>query len=72
VRWEQDGKLVELEDLAAKPGDSLGFQVKEDWLLIANYGETRGVQVWDTRTKKRVLSVEGASAPAFPPKPGTP
>jgi hypothetical protein len=67
VRWEQDGKLVELEDLAAKPGDSLGFQVKDEWLLIANYGESRGAQVWDTRTKKRMISVEGASAPAFWP-----
>jgi hypothetical protein len=67
VRWEQDGKLEELEGLSAKPGDWLGFQVKEEWLLISNHGESRGVQVWDTRTKKRMLSVEGASAPSFWP-----
>ncbi len=53
VRWEQDGKLVEVEGLSAKPGDALGFQVKAGWLLIANYGESRGVQVWSTRTKKQ-------------------
>jgi hypothetical protein len=70
VRWEQGGKLVELEGLTAKPGDSLGFQVKEEWLLIANYGEPRSAQVWDTRTRKQMLSLEGANAPAFWPKAG--
>jgi hypothetical protein len=69
VRWEEGGKLVELEELSAKPGDALGFQVQDEWLLIANYGESRGAQVWGTRTKKRILSVEGASAAAFWPKP---
>lgn len=72
VRWEQDGKLVELEGLAAKPGDFLGLQVKEEWLLITNFGESRGAQVWDTRTKRRMISVEGANAATFWPKPGTP
>jgi hypothetical protein len=69
VRWEQNGKLEELDGLSAKPEDRLDFQVKEEWLLITNAGESRGVQVWDTRTKKRMISVEGASAATFWPKP---
>ena len=40
--------------------------------MIANYGDPHSVQVWDTKTKERVLSAEGASAPAFWPKPGGP
>jgi hypothetical protein len=72
MRWEQDGKLVEVEGLSAKPGDFLGLQVKEEWLLVANLGESPGAQVWDTRTKKRMLSAEGANAPAFWPTAGTP
>ena len=71
MRWEEGGKLVELEGLSAQPGDSVGLQVKEEWLLIANYGESRGVQVWDTRTKKRMLSLEGANAATFWPKPAS-
>ncbi|MDY7226860.1 hypothetical protein [Hyalangium rubrum] len=68
VRWEQDGKLEELEGLSAKPDDFLSFQLQEDWLLVANFADQRMTQAWDTRTKKRVLSLEGASAPAFWPK----
>jgi len=72
VAWEQGGKLVELEGLLAKPNDFLGIQPQDALLLIANYGDPRSVQVWDTKTKERVLSAEGASAPAFWPKPGGP
>jgi hypothetical protein len=72
VAWEQEGKLVAVEGLLAKKDDFLGIQTQEALLLIANYGDPHSVQVWDSKTKERVLSVEGASAPAFWPKPGGP
>jgi hypothetical protein len=67
VAWEQQGKPVALEGLSAKPDDFLGLQLLDGWLLIANYGDPRSAQIWDTRTKERILSAEDASAPRFWP-----
>jgi hypothetical protein len=72
MRWEQDGKLVELEGLFARPDDYLDIVLQEGWLLVANYSDKRSAQVWDVRTKERIVSAEEASAPAFWPKPGGP
>ena len=72
VRWEQDGKLVELDGLMAKPDDVLDLQVQEGLLLIANDGAPRVAQIWDARTKERVLSLEEANAPIFWPPPASP
>jgi hypothetical protein len=72
VAWDQGGKPVELEGLLAKKDDFLGIQTQGNLLLIANYGDPRSAQVWDTQTKERVLSAEGANAPTFWPKPGGP
>lgn len=69
VAWEQGGKLVGLEDLWAKPGDYLDLRLQDGLLLIANYGDPHSAQVWDTKTKERVLAAEESSAPAFWPKP---
>lgn len=70
LAWEQGGKLVEVEGVLAKRDDFLGIQTEGTFLMVANYGDPHSVQVWDTKTKERVLSTEGASAPAFWPKPG--
>ncbi|WP_224361253.1 hypothetical protein [Hyalangium versicolor] len=72
IAWEQDGKLVELEGLFAKPNDYLDIVLQEGWLLVANYGDPRSAQVWDAKTKERIVSAEEASAPAFWPGPGGP
>lgn len=72
VVWEQGGKLVEVEDLMAKKDDVLDLRLQEGLLLIANYGDPRSAQVWDIRTKRLLLSVERANAPAFWPQPGKP
>ncbi len=69
VRWEQEDKLVELEGLAAEAGDSLDLSMKEDWLLIARYGDARSAQVWDTRTKKLLVTAKEAYASTFWPTP---
>jgi hypothetical protein len=70
VAWDESGKLVELEDLSAKPDDVLDLKLRDGMLLIANYGDPRSAQVWDTKTKERILSAEEANAPAFWPKSG--
>lgn len=72
LAWEQEGQLVALEGVGAKPEDWLDLKAQGEWLLIANYGMPRSVQVWNTRTRERVLSAEDANAPAFWPKPGGP
>ncbi|MDC0713449.1 hypothetical protein POL68_33605 [Stigmatella sp. ncwal1] len=72
MAWEQDGKLVPLEGLQAKEGDFLDLFLQDGALLTGIHGDTRAVQVWDTRTKERLLSVEGAVAPAFWPKASAP
>lgn len=72
LAWEKGGKLVEVEGVLAKKDDFLGIQTEGPLLMVANYGDPHSVQVWDTKTKERVLSVEGASAPSFWPKPGGP
>lgn len=63
VRWEQNEKLVELEGLKAKPGDTLVFQLRNDLLVINVLGETQTAYVFDSRTKKNLTSVTGITAP---------
>jgi hypothetical protein len=72
IAWEQEGKVVAPDGLWAKPDDFIGLRLQDEWLLIANYGTPRSAQVWNTRTRDRVIAAEDASAPAFWPKPGGP
>jgi hypothetical protein len=72
MRWEQDGRLVELEGLKGKPDDFMNLQLMDKFLLIINYGDPRSAQIWDTQTKKLVFSAEGANAAAFWPSPSKP
>lgn len=72
IAWEQEGKVVAPDGLWAKPDDFLGLELQAEWLLITNYGTPRSAQVWNTRTKERVIAAEDANAPAFWPKPGGP
>jgi hypothetical protein len=72
VRWEQDGKLVELEGLAAKEGERLGFQLRGGLLAVTVQSETSQAYVFDTRTKKNLVSVQGAESAAFWPEPSKP
>jgi hypothetical protein len=71
VRWEQDGKLVEVEGLTAKTGERLGLQLREGLLLIFVLGEEgRLAHVLDSRTKKSLVSVKGLeSATLWPASP---
>jgi hypothetical protein len=70
VRWEQDGKLVELEGLTETARyNRLGFQLQGGLLLITN---PSSAYVFDTRTKKNLLSVEGVESPALWPEPARP
>ncbi len=71
VRWEQDGKLVELEGLKAKDGDSITLQLRAELLLVTVLNETTAY-VFDTRTKKKLLSVEGVESAALWPEPARP
>ncbi|WP_375765050.1 hypothetical protein NR798_25375 [Archangium gephyra] len=74
VRWEQDGKLAELEGLTAKPGDRLGFQLHGGLLAITvlSDGTTRSAHVYDTRTKKNLVSARDAESVTFWPEPSKP
>ncbi|WNG58865.1 hypothetical protein F0U59_32135 [Archangium gephyra] len=69
VRWEQDGNLVELEELAARPGERLGFQVRGGMLLVFVMGETRSAQVFDPRTKKSLVTVKDIESATLWPEP---
>ena len=69
VRWEQEGKLVELEGLPAKEGDRLGFQVRRGFLLVVVLAEeTRFMHVFDTRTQKKLVSVKDIESATFWPE----
>jgi hypothetical protein len=72
IAWEQEGKVVAPDGLWVKPNDFIGLRLQDEWLLIANYGTPRSAQVWNTRTRDRVIAAEDANAPAFWPKPGGP
>jgi hypothetical protein len=72
IAWEQEGKVAAPDGLWAKPNDVISLRLQDEWLLIANYGTPRSAQVWNTRTKDRVIAAEDANAPAFWPKPGGP
>jgi hypothetical protein len=67
MRWEQDGKLVALEGLTEKPGEHIGFQLREGLLLVVQF-DSRSVHVFDTRTKKSLVSLKGVDAPTFWPE----
>jgi hypothetical protein len=72
VRWEQDGKLAELEGLKAKDGDLIRLQLRGDSLLVTVQSEANPAYVFDTRTKKNLLSVEGVESAALWPEPARP
>jgi hypothetical protein len=73
VRWEQDGKLVELEGLTVKNGTSLDLRPRGELLLIFVVGEQpRSAHVFDTRTKKNLVSVKGIDSPTLWPEPARP
>ncbi|HYI00979.1 hypothetical protein [Hyalangium sp.] len=73
VRWEQEGKLVELEGLTAKEGDRLGFQARGGLLLVvALAGETKSAHVFDTRMNKKLVSVKDIESASFSPEPSGP
>ena len=72
IAWEEGGKMVAPDGLWVKPNDAVGLKQQDEWLLIANYGTPQSAQVWNTRTRDRVLAAEDANAPAFWPKPGGP
>ncbi|AKJ04083.1 hypothetical protein ATI61_101822 [Archangium gephyra] len=73
VRWEQDGKLVELEGLMAKEGDPLVLRLRGDLLVINVLGEgSRSAHVYDTRTKKNLASVQDVDLATLWPEPSRP
>lgn len=72
VRWEQDGKLLELEGLKAKDTDSIGLQLRGELLLISVWSDPNPAYLFDTRTKKNLLSVTGAQSAALWPEPAKP
>jgi hypothetical protein len=72
LRWEQDGKLVELEGLKAKDGDGIGLRLQGELLLVTVQSEPNPAYVFNTRTKKRLLSVAGVASAAFWPEPARP
>lgn len=73
ARWEQDGKLAELAGLTAKDGDRLGFQLRNDLLIVFVLGEdSRSAHVYDTRTKKNLAPLEDVEMATFWPEPSKP
>ena len=69
LRWEQEGKLVELEGLTAQQGDRLGIQLQGDLLLITG---PSSVYVFDTRTKKNLVSLQDVEVATFWPEASKP
>jgi hypothetical protein len=63
VRWEQDGKLVELEGLSASADNLVIFQLRGELLVINVLGETNAASVFDTRAKKNLASVKDVGVP---------
>jgi hypothetical protein len=73
VRWEQDGQLVEVKGLTARPGDRLGFQLRRGLLLIYVLAEeTRSAHVYDPRTKQRLVFVKDIDSATLWPEPSRP
>ena len=72
VRWEQDGNLVELDGLTARPGERLGFQVRGGLLLVFILGETRSAHVFDPRTKKSLVAVKDIESATLWPETSKP
>jgi len=69
VRWEQEGKLVELEGLTVEPGDRLGIQLQGDLLLIT--GPSSGY-TFDTRAKKKLVFLQDIEGATFWPEASKP
>ncbi|MFY0580493.1 hypothetical protein ACN28S_45225 [Cystobacter fuscus] len=69
VRWEQEGKLVELEGLTAKDGQRIGLQLQGGLLVVNVLSETSPAYVFDTRTKKNLVAVTQAESVALWPEP---
>jgi len=63
VRWEQDGKLVELEGLTASADNIVIFQLRGELLVINVLGRPPAASVYDTRTKKNLASVKDVGVP---------
>jgi hypothetical protein len=63
VRWEQDGKLVELEGLTASADNIVIFHFRGDLLVINVLGRPPAASVYDTRTKKNLASVKDVGVP---------
>jgi hypothetical protein len=72
LRWEQDGKLVEVAGLTVNPGDRLGLELQGELLLVNVQAEPRSAHVLDTRTKKHLVSVQDAQSVTFWPEPSKP
>ncbi|HZH75308.1 MAG TPA: hypothetical protein VEY88_04700 [Archangium sp.] len=63
VRWEQDGKLVELEGFTATADNTVIFQLRGDLLVINVLGGTPTAYAFDTRAKKNLASVKDVGVP---------
>jgi hypothetical protein len=69
LRWEQQGEWGALDGLLAEEREALGLVLQEGLLLVFHGSSEGFAQVWDTRTKKLLVSLESATAPAFWPGP---
>jgi hypothetical protein len=72
VGFEQNGKVEALDGLLSKNGDFLDLKLQDGFLLLGIHATARAAQVWDTRSKALLLTVEDAVAAAFWPPAGTP
>jgi hypothetical protein len=72
VRWDKGGKLVELAGLGATPGNKLAFQLQQGLLLITVRGKTDTAEVFDSRSKQKLISVKDVVSPRLWPLPVNP
>jgi hypothetical protein len=66
LRWRVGGKLVEPEKLALPADASISLASQGPMLLVTS---DKAVRLYDVKQKKHLLSLEGASAPRFWPRP---
>ncbi|WP_434387846.1 hypothetical protein [Melittangium boletus] len=72
IRWDKGGKLVELAGLGATPGNQLAFQLQQGLLLIRVKGETQLAEVFDSRSKQKLISVKDVRLSRLWPLPAKP
>ncbi|WP_375765053.1 hypothetical protein NR798_25390 [Archangium gephyra] len=72
VRWEQNGKLVEVEGLTANDGDPLVLRLRGELLVITVLGGAHSAHVYDTRTKKLLASALDVELATLWPEPSRP